>query len=537
MVLLTKTLSHSGNFAGERPLVFLAFFLLVTLVNWSYLRMPPVWDTAAGVFAPASFLYETHFDLSTLLQSKGYFDAGPNVHSLSLLTILTYLIIALADGRLQIYLPLLHLMQFAFASVVLTSVYAIARQVFGALFAVCISITVLVIPIFLVQTSYLYMEVPGAALVLLAILAWSEKRLRLMTMLSIAACMLKGNGLALVITLIALLLLDLGLHLRKRFAFAVLVAGSAIAVEAAKWSIAPEIHIASNTYLSYLLALIQNLSKVPDLFFLVILSAIFPLLFFWEHRFLSLAAFIDKLYMLTAGKPGDRVWLGITIFPVVYLIFIVMLGLSGETVFAVPRYFVWSLPLMVLTVIRMVPFFPKTLVASSPKKLNPSSLRHIAISALVIVTILSVINREGRFYPSKQNLRSFSIAERSFEYLYFYRVQKAGVEAISQYAEGKPLFVTRGEYYYLSTPLMGYVHKHVPNMHFILEPPYSSGELDLFPLDFLILDSNSNIMHGQNVIDSVLNQAVNSSNYDVGLLSQYQSGPYHCRLFRITKKA
>ena len=61
-----------GNKRFYTFLVFLGFFILACILNWDARYEKPVWDTAAGVFAPAIYLYEAGFDFYSLLEEPGF---------------------------------------------------------------------------------------------------------------------------------------------------------------------------------------------------------------------------------------------------------------------------------------------------------------------------------------------------------------------------------------------------------------------------------------------------------------------------------
>ena len=65
---------------------FLAWFLFILAIKFDTLLAPPVWDTAMGVFPPAIFLFENSFNLLELINQPGWWEGGPNVHSVSLWT-------------------------------------------------------------------------------------------------------------------------------------------------------------------------------------------------------------------------------------------------------------------------------------------------------------------------------------------------------------------------------------------------------------------------------------------------------------------
>lgn len=217
----------------ELSLVFGVCLAAVLVLNLSLIAMPPVWD-AVGVFAPAIFLYESGLDLPALLASPGYLEAGPNIHSLSLITFVTLAAIGLAGGEPALYIPALHVLNFGLAAVVVTGTFAVARRFVGFQSAVLVALALLLFPLFLVQTGMLHTEIAGAALVITALLAFARRRFITMTALVVTACLVKSFGVALVVGLGALLLCDLGMSIRQRLCWLAAMAVPAVAIESAK---------------------------------------------------------------------------------------------------------------------------------------------------------------------------------------------------------------------------------------------------------------------------------------------------------------
>ena len=64
-----------------------------------------------GIFPPAIYLYETNFDIRSLLQQGNWWEGGPNVHSLSLLTWIIAAVMTLTDSP-QTTIAIVHLLTF-----------------------------------------------------------------------------------------------------------------------------------------------------------------------------------------------------------------------------------------------------------------------------------------------------------------------------------------------------------------------------------------------------------------------------------------
>jgi hypothetical protein len=518
-------------------IVFSLSFLAVALLNLPYLSMPPVWDTAAGVFAPAIYLYENGFDLALLQNQTGYLNGGPNIHSFSLITLLTYTIITLADGAPTLYLPVLHIIHYLIAAIVLTTTFLLANRKMGIVSAIILTIALLLFPLFLVQSSYLYTEITGSAFVLLAIMSWSSRRFGWMLLFCMLACMVKSFGIVLVALLLITMALDKSLPISSRLSWILLLIGIAVGIEMARWSIAPTpvaaLAFTDISYLEYVNSIIFYLVKVPDLFFLIILSCLFPLLYLNRLKVFRPQELYRELSQLIQGSTDSRSWVAISLFPILFIGFIATIPLSGKFLFPLPRYYVWPLPFMLL-IFGLALRELSSMLPTSWEITSQSNQNKFVFLVLSIITIFFGFNRNGAYYPySGTAFRSFSIAERSFEYIDFYNIQLLGTKNIEIYNNGRPICVTRGEFYFLSSPQMGYIKTRLPNVNYILNHPFSEGNLSDFPDDFILLDSHSNASHGQHIVYKVLQQAIEHDDYQVVLISRHTSGPYKSALFRI----
>ncbi len=526
---------HEHFFHGDMFVVFGIFLTLVCILHWPFFTMPPVWDTAAGVFAPAIYLYENNGDYLQLIQQTGYVDGGPNVHSFSAITLLTYAAIYITDGDTAVYLPLLHAIHFAFAAIALTATFGLARCLLGTAQAWVLSLCLLVFPIFLVQTGYLYTEVLGSALVLLSLLSWSSRHYVRMALFSIAACLIKSFGVALVSTIVLLLIIDSTLRLSKRITIAASILLVTSAIELAKWSSAAATDSSDKViYLDHLKSIIGHLNKVPDLHFLVSLSLIFCFGFLLYKKLWHPRLLFSRITELLEGNKQGRAWLAIALIPVALFGFIAIAPLLTEhRFFLLPRYYVWSLPEMLIIFSVTVTAFGSWLKHHKPFGYN-ISVQVFSFAAFMVLLAYLTINRTGMMYPdSGQGTRAFSVAERSMEYLSFFNVQLAGAKSVAEYASGRPVFVARGSHYFLSSPLMGYVNQPIENTQFVLNKPYPSRNLQDFPDEFLLLDANSNNFHGQYIITDMARQIKWRNDYEIETLASHSSGPYHSKLFRI----
>ena len=521
-------------FQGDTLVVFCFFLTLVCILQWSFLTMPPVWDAVAGVFAPAIYLYGHSGDIFQLLRQSGYIDGGPNVHSLSLVTWLTYAAIYLTRGDPELYLPILHVIQFGIAAAVLTATFGLARCLLGVVQAWILSACLLVCPLFLVQTGYLYTEVLGAALVLLALLSWSARHYGYVILFSIVACLVKSFGVALVFTMVFLIAIDASLALGRRLSLIALLVTVATALVLTKWALTTSTGFTRTSYQGYFSTITNTLDMIPDIKALVMLCFAVPVVFLIRQTFWRPALFVPRVIALLSGNIKARAWLATALFPIALVAFIAAVPLTGENFFPLPRYYVWSLPLMLILLGGVL---TRTVAWLADKTLIPFGVgpQKFSVLLLALLFIYMALNRDGALYPRHDSgLTSFSIVERSLEYLSFFDIQLKGTRSAAELASGTPTFVTRGAYYFLSSPLMGYVDHPIKDLRFIKEQPYKSLNPSVFPQNFLLLDTNSNPFHGQKILKNVLRFAYSREDYRVEVIAQHANGPYRSVLYRIS---
>ena len=107
--------------------------------------------------------------------------------------------------------------------------------------------------------------------------------------------------------------------------------------------------------------------------------------------------------------------------------------------------------------------------------------------ALLVLSTISVVNRNGILYPQRDN-EAFPIAERSGAYRDLLELQLQGTAALAEASRTRPVFYAQPEHYRFSYPLMGYAPGPLPNGHSIEhEVPYREARLVDFPESFAML--------------------------------------------------
>ena len=528
------------NLTADAPtvtelLLFSALSLfLVAWLNTSLIHMPPVWDAASGVFAPAIYLYETGFDFKALLSEPGYLSGGSHVHSLSLVTLLTAVVFWLTKGS-KFSIPVLHGVQFLFTTVALTATYRLARLSCGRFTGGLLALMVLVFPVFRVQTGYLYTEILGAALVLLTLYAWVRQKHCWAIFFVFLACADKSLGLPIAGALAVVIAIDAKLPMTMRVRYSAVLIILVGLLEYGKWTLQPMNNTTIERHLSSLDVFFYRLIMTPDLIVLICIALLWVLFLFSEIGKQD-KLILRELSEHTQRGERERVSVGLALFVCAFLMFFLMASQYVKIFIPLVRYYVWILPLLLLILMEAI----QSTIAWASRILGkkPSVRAYLVArnSVLIASVVLSLYNSDGNLYPNIDGKRKFSIAERSLEYLKYYDVQRYGVESVAGHDQGLPVFVTRGEYYFLSSPLMGYVPTRIKDLRLILQPPYDAARLRDYPSDFMLLDSFSNSFHGQTSLMTILREARGNNRYEVMTVDSHANGPYMTTLYRIMAK-
>jgi hypothetical protein len=197
------------------------------------------------------------------------------------------------------------------------------------------------------------------------------------------------------------------------------------------------------------------------------------------------------------------------------------------------RYYVWVLPSLLLAFAIAVRHLGEGLAPRWNRAFD------LILGAILVSLIgLSLLNRHGTYYPKSEYLnRAFSKAERSMEYLDFHAVQRAVLKDAEEHVGKMPVFVTRGEYYYLSSPLMAYADDPPSDVRLLLDSPWNKSQLEEFPDEFFLVDAQSNAFHGQAILTRILQAAEKSTAHQVEALSTHRRGGYLSRLLRVKRVA
>jgi len=279
-----------------------------------------------------------------------------------------------------------------------------------------------------------------------------------------------------------------------------------------------------------------KLSVIPDLHALVSFYLVIPLILILKIKRSAPTDqnFISHISSKISGEGLERLSVLFFLIPLMFMGFIVATPLSGKFFIPLIRYYLWVTPLMYIGMI----FYLKTHISSYFINKNTGTIVS-SLTTFIITVGLSVffsLNRFGNYYPSLyENKKSFSAVERSFEYLDLFYIQKDSVKSIEALSDEIPIFVTLGEYYYLSSPTMGYTTKNIKNLYLVYENLLQTASLRDYPNVFILLDSETNNLHGQKQVDNLLDEAQSNPQYSVTELVNHHNLNYSSSIYRISR--
>ncbi len=455
----------------ERPVaVQLGLWLLAILgLEGGSLLEPPVWDSAMGAFPPAIHLYESGFDIRSLLAEDGWWLGGPNVHSLSLFTWLVALVMTATESAVATF-AIVHLVTFvgvAGSLVLFTRVLRLDGFAPGTVLAA--AAFVLLMPLVLVQVGSLYTESWVMALGIAAWAAWREGRPGIATLLCVLALFVKLTAVALVGCLAAALLVSRRPSgIRRVLLLASLPAAywlnrslpgwlDARIFEGPRWG---DARVLAE-------ALVVRLGAIPDVTLLLaaaLLGTVCHLRVLWRRG----ARPADLLG--ADWRTGAR--LIALAMPFAFSAGIIA-SLFSQTIF-LPRYLVPIMPFCVVSIL----LWARTCGREGWVRIG-----------LVLGSLIHLVNFDGLLYAPEH--QSFSIVERSHAYRDFHRLQTDLIEALETVPEDLPVYVSKEIDYMVSHPMMGYVDDPLPQVRPIYRAPHRGRPIEELPEEFVLVFSNA----------------------------------------------
>lgn len=485
-------------------MLYLGFFAVVLLLRFWTITQPPVWDGTASVFPAAAYLADHGFDYSALLEQPGYVEGGPNVHSLSSVTLVTAVAVRLLGGSSLLF-PALHLLHFALGAAVGVGVYRIARFVFAERLSLLIAACSLVVPVVATQLGDMYLELPVMAASVWAAVWWLEGRLPAAVVMAAVAVTAKESGLIIAggIGIAAVLTAHRTRTSRTPALWFFAVPG---AVALVLRLVLGETAVADQSFsfellLTRLLTSIGFLVRTMDVLLLLVVYVLLRPAVAERPIPAADGARTAKLESLSRSVLGS--------FGLLYLF------TGGYNVSLIPRYLVL-----------IVPFLLVGLALLFARITRPATLE---IGFAVAIAVFAV-NTAGLLYPPA-GTNSFAVVERSAEYRDLLALHQATTDAVESVPAGATVFYTLAEHYRLAYPVSGYVDEAFEggvNVYF--NPPYDRGSLTDFPADFYVVVDHLGL--GGRALYDVWQQAEAEDGYDTAVTT-LTSGEFTARIVHI----
>ncbi len=418
-----------------------------------------------GLFPAALTLAENGFDLLELLAMPGYGAGGPNVHSTSLVTLATAIVLRISGGGTQGFL-ILHLLHFAGAAVALLALFRLIRPVFGGATTLLLCASVLLHPVFSTQVGYLYVEMPLFLFAVLALAAWTERRFWPAVLWAALAYGAKETGIIVPATLALATLLE-----RHALAEKVKRLGRVVALPVL-WTVAvillrriavgqpgdndflPSFHAVFGGIGPYLARFLLN---VPDL--LVYIAAFFAAAVVCARPILGALRSEPREPSTRDSGQQELLVLGYSGVLILFFMLLFMVALPVATGYTVvlPRYYVVILPFLLLW------------LGYAIKRLLGRRLDSPVAACFVLLSVFFAFNTNGALYPLDINTEGPGndppLTERSNAYRRLHALELNAIRPLEELPEGVPVYYGHYEHYLLEYPGLGYSKGPLSNGH------------------------------------------------------------------------
>ena len=520
--------------------VILAFCIVLSL-NFSVITQPPVWDTAASIFPAAIYLSNNDFNFVKLFQEPGYASGGPNVHGLSVMTLVTAVIYKITGGGTAALVSL-HLIQFLMASLALVSFFNLTSMVISKLDSFLLCLAILIYPVVLTQTRYMYSEIPLLLFTINAIGYWVRREFGKALPFILLASITKETGFIVGGCIAFYTLFESGTLWRRLVRSASVLIPVLVLVAIYFLYITPRampeflegsslhalhsfVDVPKTISRCVASALDRFLIMVPDVLVAIVSVFIIGLVRLKAVLWSRFVPNKDKSAMANAGSVKNRL-VDLSILLVVFFHFLhyVILPISIDFCCPMIRYHV-----------QIIPFLGFILAYFVIEKIG-SRVFHFLIA---LVLIGSVINQDGVLYPNEVNREglgaNFGVTERSGAYRKLLSVQRAGIELLSKLPSQIPVFYEHHNHYVFQYPEMGYTSQPLKNGHNIfVEEPYRSGLLKDYPPCFVMFYF-SPFLGGKNML-RVVKEAELSPEWNSQVIQTIENGPYLGYLIKVWKE-
>ena len=518
---------------------FLLALVVIVAVKWQTLLEPPVWDTAMGLFPAALTLSANNFDLLDLLAMPAFLDGGPNVHSLSPVTLMTALVLQATGGGGPPTFLVLHLLHFVVAAHALVVLFGFSKPVFGKASALLFCLAVLLFPVFSVQVGYMYLEVPLFLCAVSALRAWTDQRFWQAVLWATGAFAVKETGIIVPATLGIFAVLDQrNTRLKAKrvamimapplalMAITLLLSRLAGVAPGARVGLVEPLSLA-DTLRALLLSTNHFLLKVPDLWALLIL---FPF---------ALAAFGPEVLRTLRREPTDplnrdpknraHLVLGYsgTLSAVFILMSAVVLPVSFSYPLVLPRYSVMIAPFLLLW------------FGYACQQVLADRLRSATVFCFALLSVFFAVNSNGVLYPSDIDSarpgNDPSLTERSNAYRRLLVLEREAIHALEELPDGVPVYYGIYEHYLFKYPGLGFADQPLSNGHnFNVESLEELIEEEPMPPCIYALYNNPWL--GGEKIRELIAYADSAENLSSELVQEFRDGRYVISLVRIQQR-
>ena len=442
-----------------------------------------------GSFPSAIFLYKNDFDLNSLASKPGWSDGGPNVHAFSIVTWITAVVMTITKSPESTFL-ILHLLTFTTMAWALHHLFRIAEAMTNSSgIAIVCCFSTLLCPIVLVQTGYMYAEIPVLACSTAAISAWFQGRKKWAVFWCGIAMFMKTTAIVPVVCIAIALICGYQVH--RRYGNIVALAIPVIL----KVFLINRIFIHKPAplfplYIAKPFASLKiRLYHVPDVSLMLFFSLLI-LILRWRLIFSGIRS--------NAPSPEKFRQSGRSIVLLLTPVFVlgIIFQLKGHHSWFLPRYATIIIPFALLSISYI---------------LFQEFGKPIAIIFFLMITVFFLLNYDGHFYPSQNT--AFSIVERSHQYRHFQQVQIQGLRAFAMKPKKVPGYYCRDAGYMASDPMMGYLKDTIPNTYPIYFEPYRSRKIEDFPDHFFLFYSNQG--HGCEFIYRIMTEINKSDDWEI----------------------
>jgi hypothetical protein len=441
----------------ESLLIFATALAAIFAARHDVLFSPPWQDQAAGLWAEADFLAQSHFDYYALRYRENHYldlPSGPRSYMISILpTGLALLMVTMPSVKWVILI--VRVGSFFCGAAILALVYYLLRKQTSRLPAALMVLALGTTPLYLTQVEIMGMDVPLGVLILIFVILIGRGNYVLAAVASALAFSIKATGQVATLAGIGFLLLVLVARPQARrqavtglVAHLFVLAGEIVLIAWGDTTVS--IRLSAPWPASLRMPYGMWLTS-PDVLVLLLLATA-----------VSASSLIQQL--TREGPRLRNVWhrlknmpLQCSPAPISWMLLGVLL-LSAWFYIYIPRYFFCGLPLLYLAI-------PAT-------SFQRRGFVLCVMFGSLALAVFNVVNHEGRFFPDIESAAAVDLAniasltdrscmfrERSREYLADHRANIATIDHIKRCYGNREILVEPPYLFLLTKPRLGYVDK------------------------------------------------------------------------------